>query len=114
MQEDMKVLWVAALRSGEYPQGRKRLREETRFCCLGVLCDLYTNAHADFTWQKRYGQRLGDYTFVDATADYDRFPPHSVYDRWAGLSAGAMGKLAHLNDGGASFAEIAHWIEEHL
>lgn len=35
--------WTAALRSGNYTQGRYRLRsgtENPEYCCLGVLCDL--------------------------------------------------------------------------
>lgn len=33
-------LWIKALRSGEYKQGRNRLKRRDRFCCAGVLCDL--------------------------------------------------------------------------
>lgn len=33
--------WLAALRSGEYTQGRDRLRTlNSEFCCLGVACDI--------------------------------------------------------------------------
>lgn len=33
--------WVAALRSGNYQQGQRVLRDENNgYCCLGVLCDL--------------------------------------------------------------------------
>jgi len=33
--------WVKALRSGEYKQGQSYLRSrDSKFCCLGVLCDL--------------------------------------------------------------------------
>lgn len=32
--------WCEALESGKYEQGRKKLRVEDRFCCLGVACDL--------------------------------------------------------------------------
>ncbi len=43
--ENMR-LWVAALRSGEFAQGRKRLAQSGdggatwRYCCLGVACEL--------------------------------------------------------------------------
>lgn len=43
MKEEIKNKWVAALRSGEYKQGNGRLRDSANgFCCLGVLCDLYS------------------------------------------------------------------------
>ena len=33
--------WIPALRSGEYRQGKSRLRsKDNRYCCLGVACDL--------------------------------------------------------------------------
>lgn len=37
-----KTKWIKALRSGEYKQGRSKLKERTgsitRYCCLGVAC----------------------------------------------------------------------------
>ena len=41
MNPQIKQKWVDALRSGEYQQTKGRLRKEDKFCCLGVLCDLY-------------------------------------------------------------------------
>ena len=40
MNQEIKARWVAALRSGEYPQAINRLRFEDGYCCLGVLCEL--------------------------------------------------------------------------
>ena len=39
-QKDLVKRWVANLRSGNYKQGKSRLRIEDQFCCLGVLCDV--------------------------------------------------------------------------
>lgn len=44
MDPDIKQRWVAALRSGEYPQTTGRLRADDAYCCLGVLCDLYDSS----------------------------------------------------------------------
>lgn len=42
--------WVKALRSGEYTQGKKALRDtENNFCCLGVLCDI-TKEKLNLEW----------------------------------------------------------------
>lgn len=40
MKQELKDKWIAALRSGEYQQGRAQLYDEATgaFCCLGVLC----------------------------------------------------------------------------
>jgi len=40
MKQEIKKRWVAALRSGEYRQGKIQLKKENKFCCLGVLCDI--------------------------------------------------------------------------
>lgn len=38
MNKELKAKWVAALRSGNYEQGRNTLRSaDNRYCCLGVL-----------------------------------------------------------------------------
>lgn len=52
--ENMKA-WVAALRSGEYKQGRSCLRSaDGTFCCLGVAGDLYAKVH-NVEWIQQAG-----------------------------------------------------------
>lgn len=46
MNPEIKARWVAALRSGEYKQGKNKLCSDGKFCCLGVLCDLYSKDHS--------------------------------------------------------------------
>ena len=47
MTENQK-LWVEALRSGKYLQGKERLVQKDgpniTYCCLGVACKLYEEA----------------------------------------------------------------------
>lgn len=40
MNKKIKKLWLKALRSGEYKQGKLALRIKNKYCCLGVLCDI--------------------------------------------------------------------------
>jgi hypothetical protein len=40
MDAELKRKWVEALRSGTYHQAVGFLRNEDRFCCLGVLCQI--------------------------------------------------------------------------
>src|SRR5688572_29009191 len=50
MKKRIKKLWIEALKSGEYSQGKGRLRRQDScfdtdsivdsYCCLGVLCDV--------------------------------------------------------------------------
>lgn len=37
-------LWLSALRSGEYLQGRGQLQVDDLFCCLGVACKVAEKA----------------------------------------------------------------------
>lgn len=48
MKAEIAKSWCAALRSGEYKQGREGfLRDkEGNYCCLGVLSSLYNKEHA--------------------------------------------------------------------
>lgn len=57
MNQEIKQKWVNALRSGEYIQTITALKrvisenEKPRYCCLGVLCDLYVK-EKNLEWEK--------------------------------------------------------------
>jgi len=40
MDQEIKQEWVKALRSGDFKQGRGKLRNGDGYCCLGVLCQV--------------------------------------------------------------------------
>jgi hypothetical protein len=45
VSNDLRQLWLDALRRGEYKQGKHRLRSRwDEFCCLGVLCDIHDSS----------------------------------------------------------------------
>lgn len=113
LNPEVKARWVAALRSGEYTQGKGMLREaDNCMCCLGVLCDLYDKDG----WGKLFNGFSGS-------------PPMEVRE-WAGFPvapyeddsrptpdvtiAGRVEALYTHNDQGATFAEIADAIEQQL
>jgi hypothetical protein len=57
MNPEIKALWLAALRSGEYKQGTACLKNmHCEYCCLGVLTDLYIKA-TNGEWIKHESQR---------------------------------------------------------
>lgn len=97
MNKEIKARWVEALRSGKYKQGKKCLRSESdTYCCLGVLCDIKQKD----IWEN--------------SITFDSFPPSYILD-WAKLDFHTTINLADMNDnGGASFEEIADWIETNL
>jgi hypothetical protein len=110
MNADVKKLWINALRSGEYKQGKHYLREEDRFCCLGVLCDIAIKmgipleANMEFSGRFVYGK------------DTQYLP--QVVQKWAGLYdknpivSHLSNSLAQLNDhNDMTFEDIANAIE---
>jgi hypothetical protein len=113
MNQQVKQKWVDALKSGDYQQTRAALKDQSGFCCLGVLCDLYSKETGE-DWV----QDGRNYRFFEN----DKFPPIAVCD-WAGFVNTSNPKveygeerlpLTDLNDTGKSFKEIAAIIQEQL
>lgn len=123
MNQAIKELWLAALRSGKYKQGRSQLRRGDSWCCLGVLCDLATK------------QGIGEWDGVefivkagDEVLEVVSQVPSCTVQMWAELDAPnpligeeEYSRLATLNDGSVSgrirphtFTQIADLIEAHL
>lgn len=100
MNQEWKAKWVEALRSGAYPQARKRLRTTQGFCC--VLCDIVDNTK----WEMDEGEGL--YGGVATTA-----PP--VYAmNLVELTQIQASELAQQNDAGRTFEQIADYIENRM
>lgn len=106
MDQNVKKLWVDALRSGEYKQGMYALRKGNDFCCLGVLCDIsdkfkWVQAGINSTYFK-YGNEMSSL-------------PEEVAN-WASLCrfSGLITSLTQRNDNSVPFVDIANYIEENL
>jgi hypothetical protein len=132
MNQEIKTQWIAALRSGQYKQGKGMLKQTTaqgdiRHCCLGVLCELYMQANPDqAAWQE--GQLpLTDprtpgskpWYFMADWEEQRSLLPWKV-SHWAGLGehnifvGGVHNRsITALNDTQLNFLEIAKVIEEH-
>ena len=131
MKKEIKKKWVKALRSGKYKQGRGELREEDRFCCLGVLCDLSKLGE----WEEYNRMDHSFHYLIEGQPyeeDADGCLPNAGYlpkpvAEWAGMKTvkGQLknnsrythkigNTLALLNDSGKSFKEIADIIEKDL
>ncbi len=115
MKREIKSAWVAALRGGEYKQGRGRLHpDDDTFCCLGVLCELH---------RKQF-----DGEWVECkTGGNDYFSMHDVIPdqvvQWSGVPSVNPSvvynddriSLATLNDSRElPFSELADIIESQL
>jgi hypothetical protein len=102
--------WIAALRSGEYVQGTHRLRNnDDTYCCLGVACD----RHDRGLWHLAYSGWVYESEGHRGTVAM----PATVRDTLClvdGLGAFNNASLGAMNDHGATFAEIADFVEAHL
>jgi len=125
MNSTIKTQWLAALRSGQYQQGREWLRNGDAYCCLGVLCDLHAQAHVNLfcQWEPIQDAVAQEYPTLakqhDLSHVYRYHDKHSdlptPVQQWSGLqSFGDIDTLVDMNDQGESFTAIAAWIEEHL
>lgn len=137
MDATIAKMWIDALRSGEYKQGKYVLRNVTKdtWCCLGVLCDLYQkNCEEGFVLPTETTiLRNDEETLIDEENDgaevlnYDTNYNELPYEvaNWAGMDTGRIGwrqgripdmgtyiLLSELNDTrGLNFNQIAETIE---
>ncbi len=112
---EVKVRWLAALRSGQYQQGKGRLRsEDNEYCCLGVLCDLLEpEAWTLVQSEHRYAHRDGSVAFPPFEVTYKVLVGSTPPASWR-TAAAAFWRLARLNDDGQTFDAIATEIEKKL
>lgn len=126
--KEFKPVWLKALRSGAYRQGKGNLCSEgrtfDRFCCLGVAYDLLVQQG-----QGEWRQSVGDFerglrAGSHIKSDNCMLTPVAI-PKWfrtvlekipAGVPrhGDVEDTLAHLNDNGIKFKDIANWIEEKL
>jgi hypothetical protein len=114
MNKEIKEKWIAALRSGEYTQAKEVLKNESGFCCLGVLCDLYSK-EKNIPWKPGgIGLSIEDCYFslpakVIEWAGFKNKKPIPIVT----LPDGRFEGLSELNDTfNFSFNQIADLIEQ--
>lgn len=103
LDPEFKAKWIAALRSGEYKQGKFYLEHNGGYCCLGVACKI---AGAE----------------AKSGTSYIHCDVHEVPVLLRSCNSLTI-RLANMNDGKGpngevtprkSFPEIADWIQENL
>jgi hypothetical protein len=115
-----KKQWVQALQSGEYKQGNGTLREAQyneddtvasyAFCCLGVACDIKPG----HKWSEHdSGVTLPDLGYGEGNGPAGLLLPLGDDGEYTNDQL-LQDTLAAFNDNGATFAQIARWIDENL
>lgn len=125
MNQAIRDRWVRALRHGDYKQGRDTLVDDKdRFCCLGVLSDLFARAKG-MGWTPSSGLCHRYFVDGDETENITSIP--ACVRVWAGLgddenpnvriggeSDAEFGLIACNDDIKMSFEGIADAIERSL
>ena len=106
MKSDIAKGWARALRGGEYEQGKSQLRNKDEFCCLGVLCDLFSQETGE-KWEND-GCMACSFALPDEVRTWAEI--HSS----RGVFGNGQHCLSSMNDRGDSFADIADTIEANV
>jgi len=131
MKQELKDKWIAALRSGDYIQGRGWLKYQdtdgvNKWCCLGVLADVTDNTKwsvfdpISTPRSPTEGRIYYQYDKPPDEGEFQKFGATSLYA--VGLGGDQPWLLATMNDGAShvasiepmSFLGIADWIEKHI
>jgi len=112
MNAEVKQLWVAALRSGAFVQGRDALFPTGGgHCCLGVLCELHAR-HTCCTFSRLDGYLGESETLPGAVRAWAGL---STPDPTVATSDTSVLKLSTANDDlQLSFSQLADVIEKQL
>lgn len=93
--------WVEALRSGEYEQGKRFLKADDAYCCLGVACIAFgipvPSSAARLPEPVQFGMKF-----------------HSAYGLLKGDKLDGELRLDFANDyANSTFERIADFVEDH-
>lgn len=92
--------WTKALESGKFKQGRNALQLDDAYCCLGVFCKVNNIPYV----------ALGK-SDLSALGINDSFKNEEAYTHLGKVLGTGTTELAGMNDGGATFKEIAEVIK---
>ena len=121
--KEVRELWVKTLLSGEYEQGTDYLQKDGKFCCLGVLCEIAVKKGVIPEPMLRRDVREFGEGFRDVESLFYGYGEHDnkelpkIVRDWVGLGTGNGAYvdgncLAHNNDNGYSFKQIAEIIQK--
>lgn len=117
LNPEVKAGWLEDLRSGTFVQCKSDLKKRDddgllTHCCLGVLYERFDGVTQE-------PKPSGQFIFKEPAAAPGGFTHHESMPgakvrQWAGLPYKVASVLAEANDGGASFADIAEFIDKEM
>jgi hypothetical protein len=106
MDKKIKKLWIEALLSGKYKQGKeyliiRRNKKKTEYCCLGVLVKVQGGSFNDLGYPV-----IGENTMHSTGLLNDAM--------LAGMTDAQQSHLTAMNDSGKTFKQIASYIKNKI
>lgn len=106
MRKGKLIIWLDALRSGDYTQTRGALRNDFGYCSLGILCDLSKLS----SWDKDIYE-THKYSYLGQV----NYLPIQVGD-WAEMNKKEISAVSYflmaLNDQKVDFIKLAEHLEK--
>lgn len=113
MDPDVKEKWITALTSGEFKQGNGKLLNDGKYCCLGVLCEIFRREHPDSSHWIFSTYSSSTMFAVSRDVSSGRCPTGVV--NWSGMDDDRQEALIDFNDSRhKSFKWIAAYIKRYL
>jgi hypothetical protein len=108
MNQEIKKKWLIALKSDKYEKGKHFLFKDNKYCCLGVLCDIYAIEY-----------KLDNTQIKLLSNDNENKILSSEVVCWSGLNEKNpslyfpnLTSIAEINDNSETFEEVIKIIEE--
>jgi hypothetical protein len=108
MTPELKEKWLSDLRSGKYPKTERFLKNDTGYCCLGVLLEttgigfVQDYSYGEVVWESK-DRRFGTVSILTVRGMKE-----------FGLENSHVNNLMNLNDTSETFEEVITYIEENL
>lgn len=110
LKRELITEWIAALRSGTYPQSIGQLQDAHGYCCLGVMCDIAHKKGVEIGPNTPCGGYIAG-AFPSSWAN--GLDPHHRYEFNPVVTYnGQRQNVSTLNDDGVDFLTIADLLEE--
>lgn len=114
MDEKVLTKWLADLRSGEFPQAKSNLRDETGYCCLGVLANQFADEWIGSPQHRMVPLRLGQHLSSSTSRHENTFSGFlgAAFMEEIGLDSRLASDGIYMNDRRVPFTVIADYIED--
>ena len=103
--------WIKALKSGKYTQTKLRLKSESGYCCLGVLCDLI----GDREWKGgKYRLKDGKFEQIYSYGTGSNAYLPRRFQKELGINRREQEELSNINDNSNDFKKVIEKLNEYL